>query len=121
MYELTVKRKFSAAHQLRGYRGKCENLHGHTYGVDVVLSAESLDGIGLAVDFKVVKKIIDDLLDNYDHRLINEVAPFDEINPSAENMARVIYESLKDSLPGEVGLRKVTVWESANAGASYFE
>ncbi len=121
MYELIVKRKFSAAHQLRGYRGKCEAMHGHTYGVDVHVMAEELDEVGLAVDFKKLKDSIDGLLDNYDHHLLNEVKPFDEINPSAENMARVIYHELARSLPKGTRLGRVVVWESENAGAAYFE
>ena len=121
MFELIVKRSFSAAHQLRGYKGECENLHGHTYRVEVFVRAEKLNDIGLAVDFKELKKDIDALLDGYDHRLINEVPPFDKINPSAENMARTVYESLKDGLPDGVALSRVLVWESDAAGAAYFE
>jgi len=121
MYELVVKRKFSAAHQLVGYKGKCENLHGHTYGVDVFVRADELDQAGLAVDFKELKKAIDGLLDDYDHRLLNEVPPFDEINPSAENLARVLYQALKDRLPRGVSLSMVRVWENEDAGAAYFE
>lgn len=121
MYELVVKRKFSAAHQLKGYRGKCEALHGHTYQVEVYITAEKLDEIGLAVDFKELKNIIDALLDRYDHHLINEIQPFDEINPSAENMARIMYQELKKQMPEGAGLSRVLVWESEDAGASYFE
>jgi 6-pyruvoyltetrahydropterin/6-carboxytetrahydropterin synthase len=121
MYELTVRRKFSAAHQLRGYKGKCEALHGHTYAIEVYLRAGELDNIGLAVDFKELKKIIDGVLERYDHSFINEVPPFDEENPSAENMARVVYGEIKKSLPENVSLSRVMVWESEDAGASYFE
>ena len=119
MYELAVTRSFAAAHQLRGYKGKCENLHGHTYRVDVCVRAEKLNDLGLAVDFKELKKIIDALLDRYDHHLANEVPPFDRINPSAENMARVFYDELAKSLPPGVALSKVTVWESEDAAATY--
>lgn len=119
MYELGVKRKFSAAHQLRGYKGKCEALHGHTYQVEVRITAKQLDDVGLAVDFKELKKIIDSLLDSYDHTLLNDVEPFDKLNPSAENMARVIYETLEKKLPGAVSLTRVRVWESEDAWASY--
>ena len=121
MYELTVRRRFSAAHQLRGYKGKCECMHGHTYGVEVRVRAERLDEVGLAVDFKELKRKIDALLDNYDHALLNEIPPFDKINPSAENLARVIYVSLKDEMPNGVSLSGTMVWESEDAGAAYFE
>jgi 6-pyruvoyltetrahydropterin/6-carboxytetrahydropterin synthase len=119
MYELTVTRRFSAAHQLRGYQGKCENLHGHTYRVDVCVKTQKLNDLGLAVDFKELKKIIDALLELYDHRLANEVPPFTQINPSAENMARVFYEELSTRLPAGAALSRVTVWESEDAAATY--
>jgi 6-pyruvoyltetrahydropterin/6-carboxytetrahydropterin synthase len=121
LYELTVIRKFSAAHQLRGYEGECENLHGHTYQVEVRVRAEALDEIGLAVDFKELKRFIDGLLEQYDHGFLNDVPPFDDINPSAENMARVIFEDMKKDLPEGITLSKVVVWESENASAAYFE
>ncbi len=121
MYELTVRRKFSAAHQLRGHEGKCEALHGHTYAIEVYIHARELDNIGLAVDFKDLKNIIDGVLERYDHSFINEVPPFNEENPSAENMARVVYGEIKKGLPAGVSLSRVMVWESEDAGASYFE
>ncbi len=121
MYELVVKRRFSAAHQLRGYRGECENLHGHTYGVEVFLRSAELNEAGLAMDFKNIKKSVDGLLESYDHALLNDVAPFDEINPSAENLARVLYHRIKAELPEGVSLSRVLIWESEDAGASYFE
>lgn len=121
MYELIVKRKFSAAHQLRGYKGKCESLHGHTYGVEVRIGAEKLNEIGLAVDFKELKKIIDEMLERYDHRLLNDVPPYDRENPSAEVIARTIYQELKPGMPEGAVLLRVTVWESEDAGAAYSE
>ncbi len=121
MYELIVKRKFAAAHRLNGYNGKCEALHGHTYGLDVYIQTDELDDIGLAVDFKELKENIDALLDNYDHHLLNEIPPFDKINPSAENMAKVFFQEIKKIVPNGVKVNRVTVWESQDAGASYFE
>lgn len=121
MFELTVKRKFSAAHQLRGYEGKCENIHGHTYGLEVFVQAEKLNELGLAADFKEIKRIVDQIIERYDHCLVNEIPPFDQLNPSAENMARVFYRELKDKLPDGLALSRVMVWESEDAGASYFE
>ncbi|MFO8056345.1 MAG: 6-carboxytetrahydropterin synthase QueD [bacterium] len=121
MYELAVKRRFSAAHQLRGYKGKCESLHGHTYLIEVFVRSEELDRTGLAVDFKELKKVIDGELSRYDHAFLNELPPFDKDNPSAENMARVIYGGIKKGLPEAVFLSRVLVWESEDAGAAYFE
>jgi len=119
MYELGVKRRFSAAHQLRGYKGKCEDLHGHTFMVEVRVRAEDLDDIGLAMDFKEIKSLIDRILDQYDHSLLNDIPPFDKINPSSENLARTIYGRVKGELPDGVSISGVTVWESDNAWASY--
>jgi len=121
MYELGVKRKFSAAHQLRGYRGKCEALHGHTFMVEVRVRAEGLNEIGLAMDFKEIKSVIDRILDRYDHALLNNVPPFDEINPSSENLARTIHDLVKNELAEGVSVSGVTVWESEDAWASYQE
>ena len=121
MYELRLIKRFSAAHQLRGYQGKCEALHGHTYKVEVLVRAPELDEIGLALDFKQLKKILEEVLAPYDHAFLNQVPPFDQINPSAENLARVIYHSLKEQLPEKTSLARVLVWESEDAGAAYFE
>ena len=121
MYELGIRRSFSAAHQLLGYKGKCEDLHGHTYKIEVTIQAEKLDPIGLAMDFTDIKRILDRILETYDHKLLNQVPPYDRINPSAENVARVVFETLKPQLPPGVALTRVTVWESDNAWASYHE
>jgi len=122
MYELTMIRTFSAAHQLRGYRGKCENLHGHNYRVEVKVKAGFLNEIGLAVDFQVLKERTDAVLDTWDHKLLNAIPPFDRINPSAENLAAELYHRLEAScndLP--VTLAAVTVWESDDACATFTE
>ncbi len=116
---MIVKRKFSAAHQLRGYQGKCENLHGHTYGVEVHFSANELNELGLAADFKELKSIIDAHLENYDHALLNQVPPFDRENPSAENLARAIFQALETEMPSGISLARVVVWESEDAGAAF--
>ncbi len=121
MYELKVIRHFSAAHQLRGYKGKCEELHGHNYKVVVSVLSEKLNDIGLAIDFKELKSLIDKMLDRFDHHLMNDIPPFDSENPSAENIARVIYSEIKRGLPDGVSLARVEVWESRNSSAAYFE
>lgn len=121
MYELGIKRSFSAAHQLRGYQGKCEALHGHTFAVEVRVRAAELDALGLAVDFKDLKTILDRLLDQFDHRYLNEITPFDRINPSSEHLAREIYLKVKPEVPAGVSLVAVKVWESEEAWAEYGE
>lgn len=122
MFELCIIRSFAAAHQLRGYQGNCENLHGHNYKVEVRVQTASLDGVGLAVDFKELKKMTDAVLESWDHHLLNEIAPFDQLNPSAENLARELYRRLAASLAGRaVKMASVTMWESDNASATYRE
>ncbi len=122
MYELMVETFFSAAHQLRGYDGKCENLHGHNWRVNVHVTAERLNEIGLAIDFHELKKITEEILEPLDHSNLNDVFPFTEINPSSENIAKWVYDSLKKRISGRnVQASMVTVWESETASATYLE
>lgn len=122
MYELSVESQFSAAHQLRGYKGKCENLHGHNWRVQVSVSAEKLNEIGLAIDFHELKNIVNEVMSILDHTNLNNTFPFTEINPSSENIAKWIYESIKKKLTNDyVKLAAVTVWEAETASATYFE
>jgi 6-pyruvoyltetrahydropterin/6-carboxytetrahydropterin synthase len=122
MYELSIQTSFSAAHRLRNYQGDCEALHGHNWKVQVTVQSRTLNDIGLAIDFKTLKKITGETLDRMDHACLNDIAPFCDINPSSENIARVLYEEMKTSLAAcGVSLLKVSVWESDNAWASYFE
>jgi len=118
MYYVSVENHFDAAHFLRGYQGKCENLHGHRYRVAVKLSSMKLNHIGLAYDFSDVKAALKPILDRFDHTLLNDVPPFDKLNPSAENIARTIYDDLKPEIEGAV-LESVTVWESPESYAEY--
>jgi 6-pyruvoyltetrahydropterin/6-carboxytetrahydropterin synthase len=119
MYEVRVKRHFDAAHALRGYRGKCETTHGHRYEVVVCIEADALDEMGLAYDFTELKQVLDSVIERLDHTYLNEVPPFDELNPSSENMARFIYEKLEGSIEGG-RLRSVEVWESPDAWVTYY-
>lgn len=119
VYELTVKSHFDAAHHLYGYPGECRNLHGHTWDVEVSVVSESLDEIGIVYDFKSLKQDLNRVLEAYDHRLINEVAPFDSVSPTAENLARVICESLQSVVDRRVTVTEVVVWESPIARLAY--
>ena len=122
MYTLAVETKFAAAHQLREYKGKCENLHGHSWKVRVTVTAQKLNEIGLAMDFTDLKRITNDLVSHLDHTCLNSLDPFTEFNPSSENIARWLFCSLNDNLAGHgVSLKSVTVWESETASASYSE
>ncbi len=120
MYELSVEDDFDAAHYLRGYTGKCERLHGHRFRVQATLRIQHLNEIGLAYDFTVLKKHLKDVLSRFDHNPLNDTPPFDEMNPSSENVARTVYDELKDLLGGESrALYSVTVWESPGSQVTY--
>lgn len=109
---LRVRDKFQAAHFLKGYKGKCEKIHGHTFQVEVAIEVQELDGTGLGIDFVLIKRKLAEILP--DHTLLNEVYEF---NPSAENLARRLFAELKKSFP----VKEVTVWESGDASATYAE
>ena len=120
MYGISVEMEFDAAHALRGYQGKCENLHGHRFRVAVTVQAKELNEIGLAYDFTVLKKYLGDILARFDHTSLNEVPPFDKINPSSENIASTVYDQMKPRLAGSgVLIAKVEVWESPTSRAEY--
>ena len=122
-WRLTVRSEFSAAHALRHYRGKCENLHGHNFSVEAVVQGEVLTpDTELLVDFSLIKQDLKSVLDTLDHRVLNETAPFDRINPSSENLSRHVYQSLAPlAAKRGVRLHSVTVGEKAAQSATYFE
>ena len=120
MYEITVEKHFDAAHYLRGYKGKCENMHGHRYTIKVKISADKLNEIGLAYDFTDLKRYLQEILDRYDHTCLNDIKPFDKINPSAENIAAAIYKELKKKLAADpVTLTAVEAWETPEQGVAF--
>jgi 6-pyruvoyltetrahydropterin/6-carboxytetrahydropterin synthase len=120
MYELTVKGEFAASHSLRDYEGKCKNLHGHTWHVDVVVAGEKLNKTGMLVDFKEIKGALNTLLEELDHAHLNDLVYFQAVNPTSENIAKYFFDSLKTELKTVV-LQRVTVWESEKANATYYE
>jgi 6-pyruvoyltetrahydropterin/6-carboxytetrahydropterin synthase len=122
MYEVSVDETFAAGHALRGYRGKCENVHGHNYKVRVTLAGKELDSTGLLYDFVHLKQVIQGVIRSLDHRFLNEFAPFDTVNPSAENIARYIYDQTANRLvqsPNGAGIASITVWETDVTAATY--
>ena len=121
MFEITVEETFAAGHALRNYHGKCENVHGHNYRVQVTLAGEALDAAGLLVDFTEVKRLLHAVVEPMDHRFLNDVPPFDTLNPSAENMARYVYEEIKKGLPAPARVAQVKLWETDTASATYRE
>jgi 6-pyruvoyltetrahydropterin/6-carboxytetrahydropterin synthase len=122
MYILKVSDTFSAAHRLRGYEGKCENVHGHNWKVEAEVHVAAVNEIGISMDFKAVKNLLKDALNAYDHNDLNELPEFSKENPSAEHIARNIHHCLRDRLKGSgVSRVRVTVWESDNASCTYEE
>ncbi|HYP01236.1 MAG TPA: 6-carboxytetrahydropterin synthase QueD [Pyrinomonadaceae bacterium] len=121
MFEVMIERNFSSAHQLRGYKGKCENLHGHNYKIEIFARGRELDHIGLLVDFGDLKTAADEIVQYLDHRNINELPPFDaELNPSAENLARYILERVAARVGDErVEIYKVRCYETPTSVATY--
>jgi len=119
VYELSVEDSFAAAHNLRGYPGECERLHGHNWRVQVRLACEQLNELGLVMDFRQVKTELRAVLEPLDHGYLNEIEPFDRLNPSTENICRYIAERLGPRLPAGVRLTRVSCWESEGCGSSY--
>jgi 6-pyruvoyltetrahydropterin/6-carboxytetrahydropterin synthase len=123
MFEVTVEDSFAAGHFLRNYQGKCEKPHGHNYKVRVTLAGEELDKAGLLVDFKDLREAMKQVIDRLDHQMINDVAPFTTLNPSAENLARYFYEEVHRRLAGMSGgrvrVKNVTVYETDSTTATY--
>jgi 6-pyruvoyltetrahydropterin/6-carboxytetrahydropterin synthase len=125
MFEVTVEDSFAAGHYLRNYRGKCENPHGHNYKVRVTLAGEELDNAGLLLDFKDLREVMRPVIDRLDHQMINDLEPFTERNPSAENLAKYFFDEanlrLKKSTNGRVRVKDVTVFETETTTARYSE
>jgi 6-pyruvoyltetrahydropterin/6-carboxytetrahydropterin synthase len=125
MFEVTVEAGFSSGHYLRNYRGKCENPHGHNYRVLVTLAGAELDETGLLLDFKLLKSLLRPVVDYLDHQMINDLPPFTELNPSAENLARYFFEQtsveLKAMTGGRVRVKDCTLFETDSSYARYYE
>jgi 6-pyruvoyltetrahydropterin/6-carboxytetrahydropterin synthase len=125
MFEVTVEDTFAAGHYLRNYKGKCENPHGHNYRVRITLAGKELDKAGLLLDFKDLREVMKYVIDRLDHQMINDLEPFTNLNPSAENLARYFYEQtngkLRDDTAGRVRVKDVTIWETDETTATYFE
>lgn len=117
MYEILVKSGFSAAHKLREYKGKCENLHGHNWLVEATVSSKTLDKTGLLIDFRILKGKLKEILDKLDHTDLNGLPYFKKNNPTSENIARYVFNMLKRR---GIKPHKVSVWESDMSCATYF-
>jgi 6-pyruvoyltetrahydropterin/6-carboxytetrahydropterin synthase len=125
MYEVTVEAGFSSGHYLRNYHGKCENPHGHNYKVRITLAGAALDPSGLLLDFKLLKQVLKTTIDRIDHQMLNDLEPFTELNPSAENIAKYFYDQTSSQLngmtDGRVRVKDCTIWETDTTTATYYE
>jgi len=122
MYEVKIVTQFAAAHRLENFKGKCESLHGHNWKVEVFLGGKDLDGAGLLMDFGEVKARTKQVLEEIDHKYLNELAAFQDRNPSSEHLASYLYERLGAILNSDrVKVRRVNVWESDTSCASYYQ
>ena len=123
MFQVSVDETFSAGHALRGYKGKCENPHGHNYKVQIILEGPGLDSIGWLFDFTHLKRVIRGIVEGVDHKFLNDQAPFDVINPSAENLAKFFYDETArqvKTLPEGARIVRVTIWETDTTSATYW-
>ena len=123
MFEVSVDETFSAGHALRGYKGKCENPHGHNYKVRIIVEGAGLDSTGLLYDFTDLKRVIRGIVGGVDHKFLNDQAPFDSINPSAENIAKFFYDETSrqmSAMPVGTKISRVTVWETDTTAATYW-
>lgn len=122
MYKLTIRTSFAAAHNLMNYQGDCENLHGHNWKVELTVTAKELDKAGLGIDFKVLKREAGVVIQELDHKYLNENPAFSSISPSSEHIARYLYQQIGARLNNDViTVDSVTVWESDNCSACYYE
>ena len=122
MYTLKVKGAFEAAHRVIDYPGKCDRLHGHNWKVEAIVKGKELDELGMLVDFKVVKNVLKETLDRFDHRFLNELKPFSEgVNPTAENLARIIFKEMEHSkaFVRDSYLYAITIYETPNSSVTY--
>ena len=122
VFEVYIKTHFSAAHALRGYQGDCARLHGHNWIIEAFVKCRELDNIGIGIDFRDIKQEVKDVLKGLDHFNLNELPEFKDINPTSENVAKFIYQSLSKKLNSEVvKVSKIKVSETPGAGAFYWE
>lgn len=120
MYELSVDSHFAAAHCLKGYAGECSRLHGHTWGVIVTVLAKDLDSVGVSLDFKKIAAALDEIVNRFDHQTLNDLEYFNDNNPTAENIARIVFEAVTERISGDsVTVDSVTVAESKRYRVTY--
>ncbi len=123
MFRLKVQDYFSSAHYLRNYKGSCENLHGHNWKVELLVEGSQLNNLDILIDFKILKSILKETLNELDHKLLNEIPYFKNVNPSSERLAEYIFKKIKDKLSqySNIKVKEVTVYETDKVSATYYE
>jgi len=120
MYQITIETHFSSAHRLRDYNGECERLHGHNWKVEISVTSEVLNNLGMIMDFRDIKSQAKILVDRLDHQYLNDIAPFTEINPTTENISKYLFDELSKTInTNEIKVSRVEIWESPTCSASY--
>jgi len=121
MYSLCVESEISSAHRLNLYQGECQRTHGHNWKIKATVSGSELDELGMVIDLMVLRQMLNDCLGQFDHRLLNEVPPFDQMNPTSENLARHIFEWLKKNVPAKIRVDQVEIFETDRLSVTYRE
>jgi 6-pyruvoyltetrahydropterin/6-carboxytetrahydropterin synthase len=121
MYTLTVESQFSAAHFLVDYPGACKRVHGHNWKVKATILSEDLDDMGMVIDLITLDELLAECLERFDHHVLNEIEPFDKLNPTSEQIARYVFDWLQERLPAEISVKEVQVFETDNYSVSYFK
>lgn len=120
MYELTVETHFDAAHCLSGYKGKCSRIHGHTWLVSATVQTSSLDDVGMSVDFKIIRQALESIVAEFDHNVLNDIEPFRDINPTAENLAKTVFDRMAEAIDSDrARVASVTVGEGTRNRLTY--
>ncbi len=121
MYKVAIITHFSAAHEIKGYKGKCSNLHGHNWKIKVEVLANKTNEIGICIDFKELKAITNKVIEKFDHKYLNDLDSFKDNNPTAENISRYLYTKIKTILPEGIKMDSVTTWETDKYSINYSE
>lgn len=121
MFIISVDSHFDAAHHLRNYQGECSQLHGHRWRITVKVKKEKSNAIGICMDFKDLRKLVDSVVQRFDHQHLNQIPPFDVMNPTAENLSKYFYDEIRKLLPDDAFMHEVTVWESEKQSVTYYE
>ncbi len=121
MYQLAIDLMISASHRLRDYQGPCQHIHGHNWKIQVVVQSEQLNAIGMVIDFKELSDLAWQVVGKFDHQMLNDLAPFDALNPTAENMARYFYQEIAKRLPKGVKMHAIRLWETPKYLVEYTE